>query len=197
MRGGLHSRIVRYARVLLPLAALALLSTLFLVADRVDPSNAIVFAGEEITERAADQQLTAPRAVGRTSGGTAFELRADAARPDPADPRRLTMDALRLRLDEPSGTTTIAARSGLVDSASRGVTLSGMVEVDGPRDMRLRTERLDGSLDALRLTAPGRIEGSAAFGDFTAGRMDLTETDGAHRLTFTGGVDLLYRPPDG
>ena len=40
----LHSRLVTWAKVALPLAALAILSTLFLLADRIDPTAAIPYA---------------------------------------------------------------------------------------------------------------------------------------------------------
>ena len=48
-RQKLHSRVVRLATIILPVAALALLSTVFMLARTVDPSDAIPFAEVDVS----------------------------------------------------------------------------------------------------------------------------------------------------
>ena len=201
MAGSLHSRVVAAAKIGLPVAALAIMSTLFLGARQVDPSGAVPVADASLSDRARDQQLTAPRITGRTQGGTPFDLRAQAARPDAADPRRLTVDALSLTLGgatEPD-LTAVSAAGGTVDSAARTIVLAGDVRVDTTAGFRLRTQRLEGSLGVLRVVSPGPVRGDAPFGTLSAGGMVIEESaDGAdgRRFVFTDGVTLLYAPPD-
>lgn len=193
----IRSRVIRIATLVLPVAALALLSTVFLVARTVDPSDAIPFAEVDVSERARDRQLTTPRLTGLSDDGTAFVLSADTARPDAEDPRRLTADAMRLVLNAPEGSeTTVVSDRGVIDGAARRVDLAGGVQIDTSSGFTLRTERLEGSLDELDIAAPGEVTGEGPLGTLRAGAMRLTEdAEGASRLVFTDGVDLLYVPP--
>ena len=77
----IHSRLVYWLKILLPLAALAILSTLFLVSRRIDTDGALPYAKVDVKELASDQRLTQPQYTGVTSDGAAFSLRAGIARP--------------------------------------------------------------------------------------------------------------------
>jgi len=189
-----RTRLIAGAKIALPVAALALLSTLFLLARTVDPEAAIPFAEVDLSMRAMDQQLTMPRVMGRSAGGTAFELDAATARPDPRDPRRMSIETLRLRLAG-RGAASVAAARGTVDTAAREIVLEGDVSVETGTGYALRTARLEGSLGDLRLVAPGAVRGTSPLGSLKAGAMLLEDRGGATRMVFTGGVVLLYVPP--
>jgi lipopolysaccharide export system protein LptC len=195
--GGLRSRVVAVAKVALPILALALLSTVFLMAQRVDPDAAIPFADVDVAMRARDQQLTEPRVSGVSADGTAFRLHAAAARPDPGDPRRLSADVLTLRLDGAGGTVAAEAMRGAVDTAARSVELEGGVRIETSRGYRLETERLEGTLGALDVRSPGPVRGEGPPGTISAGAMTVAAgPDGAPVMRFTGGVELVYLPGD-
>ena len=53
-RADFHSRLVGWLKVVLPLAALAILSTLFLLADLIDPTAAIPYAEVDVEDLARD-----------------------------------------------------------------------------------------------------------------------------------------------
>ena len=57
MKGDRHSRVVSWLKVLFPLIALALLSTLFLLSRAIDPGQAIPFAEKEVQDRRKHQQI--------------------------------------------------------------------------------------------------------------------------------------------
>lgn len=194
---GLHSRIVRLGTVILPLAALALLSTMFLLARRVDPDDAARFASVDLSERARDRQLTLPRFAGVSNEGTAYALSAQTARPDADDPRRMSADAVHLLLDSTGGgQTSIVAQAGRVDTAERSVRLDGDVRIETSTGYTLTTERLEGTLGHLDIFAPQEVRGTGPLGDLRAGSLRLDEdASGEAQMLFTGGVDLLYRPP--
>lgn len=193
----LHSRIVRLATLILPVLALILLSTLFLLARRVNPEDAIPFATVDVSERARDQQLTMSRFTGMSAGATAFDLSARLARPDPAIPQRMQAEALRLVLDGADGTrATVISDRADVDTGARSIILTGDVRIETSTGYTLRTERLEGSLGQLSVVSPGPVTGAGPLGDLRAGGLSLTEDGtGATRLLFTNGVDLLYTPP--
>lgn len=194
---GLRSRAVRLGTVVLPVAALLLLSTIFLLARRVNPDDAFPLATVDVSERARDRQLTGPRFTGISREGTAFALSADRARPDADDPRRMTAQAVRLVLDgSGGGRADIVAATGRVDTAGRAVTLDGDVRIVTSTGYDLETDRLSGSLERMEVIAPQQVRGTGPLGTLSAGGMRIDEdAAGAPRLVFTGGVVLLYLPP--
>lgn len=192
-----HTKAVRLGVVVLPVLALGLLSTLFLLARKVNPDDAIPFASVDVSERARDRQLTAPRFSGVSAEGTTFDLSARTARPDPVDARRMTAQTLRLMLvDTGGGEATLASARGEIDTGARSLMLDGDVRIDTTSGYSLRTESLEGTLGRLEVVAPGEVTGDGPLGRLRAGAMRLDEDeDGVVRLLFTGGVDLLYTPP--
>ena len=193
-----HTRIVRGAKIALPLIALAILSLLFLLARRIDPADAIPISEVDVSERARDLQLTAPRVSGVSGAGTAYRVTAATARPDADDPRRMSFGTLRLDIgDAAGGTAEVTARTGAVDTGARRVALDGDVRIDTSTGFALRTERLDGTLGQLDVSAPGAVRGTGPLGTLSAGAMRLSEdAQGRRTMAFTGGVELVYTPPD-
>ena len=194
----LHTRAVRLAVVVLPVLALALLSTLFLLARKVNPDDAIPIASIDVSERARDRQLTAPRFAGISSEGTAFDLSAGTAHPDATDARRMTAQAVRLVLaDTGGGKATVVADVGEIDTGGRSLILDGAVRIETANGYLLTTERLEGTLGQLDVVAPGEVTGDSPLGTLRAGSMRIDEdADGAARLLFTDGIVLLYEPPE-
>ena len=193
----LHSRIVRLIRVLLPITALVLLSTMFLLARRVNPEDAIPIAEVNVSKRARDRQLTMPRFTGISREGTSFDLSADVARPDAGDPRRMSADAMTLVLSDPTGgRAQVRSDRGHVDTGTQRVELDGAVRIETSTGYRLDTDRLEGTLGRLDVIAPGEVTGKGPLGTFRAGALRIDEdTTGAIRMVFTDGVTLLYTPP--
>ncbi|MGB4909398.1 MAG: hypothetical protein WBP15_12770, partial [Tabrizicola sp.] len=77
-----HTRLVGWLKVALPLTALAILSTLFLVARRIDPEAALPYAEVDVEDLAREPRMTAPTYAGTTEDGAALTLSADEARPE-------------------------------------------------------------------------------------------------------------------
>jgi lipopolysaccharide export system protein LptC len=68
----LHSRLVFWLKIALPLVALALLATLFLFGRPIRPEDAIPYASTDITDRAKDPRVTEPVFASMTSDGAAL-----------------------------------------------------------------------------------------------------------------------------
>ncbi|WP_372885573.1 LPS export ABC transporter periplasmic protein LptC [Shimia sp.] len=199
--GGLtYSRLVALLKVLLPLCALALLATLFLLSRNIggDLSNAIPFARGELEQRARDQQITAPFFSGKTSQGHLVRFTARSARPDPEIAGRSSAREMDARIDFADGSHLVfTADSATVDTRDDAATLEGGVQIESSNGYLIRTEALTTAMRELRAETAGTVTGRGPAGRFEAGRMLVfpAETEDEVTLFFTNGVRLVYTPP--
>jgi lipopolysaccharide export system protein LptC len=193
-----YSRFVAVAKVVLPLAALGLFATLFLLARQIDPSAALPYAEVDVEELAREARIGAPRFAGVTEDGTAVTLSAAAARPDPDTPGRMTAEKLSALLESPGGSTLAArARTGAVDDPANRAELTGGVEIATSSGWRLNSEALDIRLDVTEAVSPGPVRASGPAGTLDAGAMEYRrdpEDPARYVVVFSGGVKLVYRP---
>ncbi len=195
MRRDRYSRLVGWLQILLPLAALVLLSTMFLFARRPGPAGDIPYA--EIEDIASDPRISAPAFSGVTPDGAAISLTAATIRPDTADPASFGITALRIALTAADGeTVTITAAEGAFDGQARQATLAGPVRLDASAGYAVQAGGLTVDLAAGTATASGGLTVEAPFGALTAGGLAVEQ--GGERMVFNGGVRLLYQPqPEG
>ncbi len=181
----------------MPLAALGILSTLFLLSRSVDPTTTIPFSDIDLAERARDEQLTAPFFAGATKGGALISFTAEVAHPDPTSPSRATATNLSARIDLTSGSTiSFASESGLVDEPADLARLEGSVVVHSSTGYTIKTDALNSGIRELRAETDGQVQAEGPPGRFTAGKMLLTSNSeqGTAHLVFTNGVKLVYEP---
>ena len=192
-----HTRVVGWLKVALPLAALAILSTLFLVARRIDPEAALPYAEVDVQDLAREPRMTAPTYAGTTRDGGALTLRADEARPA-AEGAEASAAAIRLELDTPDGARTeLSAATARMDSAAQEVVLSGGVTVTTSAGYRLETEEVAARLDRTGLESRAPVTATGPAGEIRADHMELRQenpTQASYVLVFNGGVRLVYRP---
>lgn len=193
-----YSRFVAWAKVLLPLAALALLATLFLIARRIDPSEAIPFAEVDVEQFAREARIGAPELSGVTDDGTVISLAAEVARPDPAEQGRMVAEGLTATFEIPDGSRIeAAAGAGSVDGASRRVHLTGGVEVITSTGYRIAAEGLSADLTTTSIVSDGRVTAEGPAGRLEAGGVALGRAvgdAGGYVLVFNDGVRLVYEP---
>lgn len=192
----LHSQVVGWAKVLLPLAALVLLSTLFLFARKNEEAESIPYA--EITALAREQVITNPSFSGVSDTGAVIQIRADAARPDLEMPTRVTIDAPRLMLDAADGTSLrVNAGAGMIDSAAGIAQMTGLARLITSNGYTMESSGLDADLETGTVTSHGQMAIQAPFGQLTAGQVVIhwAESGEGQQLQFTQGVKLVYEPP--
>lgn len=190
-----YSRLVAWLKVLLPLTALGLLSTLFLLSRNFDPIAAIPFAEAEIKERLRGEQITGPFFSGITDAGDQVTFSARAVRLGKGQGSRT--DDLSVQIDLASGTrVTLSSDMGKFDMASAQLTLHGNVIIATSTGYELKSETLTTNFNILSVESPDAVMGNSPIGTLHAGKMLLERRRGdenAH-LNFTNGVKLLYRP---
>lgn len=192
-----YSRLVAWLKILLPLAALALLSTLFLLSRSVDPTETIPFADIDLAERARDQGVTQPYFAGASERGDLISFSAASARPDATSEQRVVAQTVRSWINLTSGTfLKFTAQSGLLDEPSDLANLKGKVTITSSVGYTIRTESLKSAMHKIWAETDGPIQADGPPGQFSAGKMLLRvdpETDDVH-LLFTNGVKLIYDP---
>ncbi|MGK7753186.1 MULTISPECIES: LPS export ABC transporter periplasmic protein LptC [unclassified Roseovarius] len=192
-----YSRLVAWMKIILPLTALGLLSTLFLISRHIDPTKSIPIAEIDLEQRAQEQGATNAAFAGVTRGGDEIMVTAETARPNPQDPRLINAEDVTAEMRLASGSVvTVTSDRADMHQSDLNASLIGDVHVDTTTGYKVRTERLDARLDVLYAETPGQISGTGPPGDLSAGRMVLTgdEETGAAHLLFTDGVKLIYTP---
>lgn len=190
-----RTRVVRWLRVLLPLAALAMLSTLFLFSRGGDSESRIPYADVDAEAMARDPRLVAPEYAGVTADGAQLTLRATEAAPG-AGTNGGGGNARDLRLDwqRPDGLRAdlTAPQAGMSDDAVR---LDGGVRMTTSSGWVLDAQSVEAATDRSRIAAGDGVAADAPFGSVTARQMELVPgDDGASILNFSGDVRLIYQP---
>lgn len=190
-----YSRMVSYLKVLLPLAALALLSTLFLISRNGDTEAVIPFADREIEERMRGQQVTGPFFSGSTSEGDEIWVTASVARASTDDPVIAKDLEAEIRMVA-GGRLTLRSDRGTVHPDQDLARFIGNVEITTDDGMVVQTEALKTQLSAVHAESPGTVVATGDLGQFTAGHMEISsETEGGPvYLLFTNSVKLVYDP---
>lgn len=194
-----RTRIVRWLRILLPLLALCLLSTLFLFSRESQTESQIPYAEVDAEAMARDPRVIAPQYAGVTDDGAQLALTAAEVAP------REGGNASDLRLDwrRPDGLTAdvTAPSASMYDGTIR---LRGGVRMTTSSGWTIDAQGIDAAMDRSRLAAGDGIAAEAPFGRLTAGQMELvpdapggggaSADDAASILNFSGGVRLIYQP---
>ncbi|GHF65685.1 hypothetical protein [Seohaeicola zhoushanensis] len=192
----LYSRMVAFFKVLLPLLALAILATLFLISRGVNFDAKIPFAENEVADRLRTQQITAPFFSGTTPNGDEVTVRARIARPGttgaPAE-----AEEVQAKMTRSSGeVVTLDSNAARVDIEEDMATFTGEVKIETSTGFTLNTEVLNTSLHGVSGSAPGPVSGVGPFGTLNAGQMEFGPKNEGEpvQLLFKQGVKLVYQP---
>ena len=193
-----HSRLVFWAKLLLPLAAISILSTLFLVSRSVRPEDAIPYADVDIATLVNEPRLTAPVFAAMTADGAALTLKASEARVGGAGVTGGQISNLIGLLQTPDGGQThLTATSANMDQIAQQAVLSGDVVISNSTGYLIHSQTIRVALDQTSVDSPGAITADGPAGKITAGSMHLGLAGAAgsgYVLLFKGGVTLLYLP---
>ncbi|MEY8881507.1 LPS export ABC transporter periplasmic protein LptC [Donghicola sp. XS_ASV15] len=188
-----YSVIVSWAKIILPMVALGLLSTVFLFSRQIDPEAAIPFADIDLEERLREQRLSKPNYATTTEDGSALTIVAESAAPV-LDGDGGTAENIVARLKRTDGTTIdMSSDSGRIEG-TKTLTLTGNVAIDTSDGYKLRSDEMISAMNRTDITSPGPITGTGPFGDLQAGRMHLTvpENQDGILAVFEDGVRLIY-----
>lgn len=193
-----YSRLVLWLKVALPLAALVILSTLFFVAETLDPEAAIPYAEVDVARILRDQGVTAPAFGGVTAGGVTVSLTATSIRPVEEDRGRWTARDLRLVLEQEDGADIrIESPEGTVDATGQIARLDGGARLISSTGYVVTTPSIVASIEDASVVADAGVQASGPAGMITSGKVMLRRMDTEplnHHLVFQDGVRLIIQP---
>jgi lipopolysaccharide export system protein LptC len=196
--GGMtYSRMISWLKILLPLAALVLLSTLFLFARPSNQVATLPFAQIEIEEKLRSQGITEPYFAGQTTGGDLIALRAASATPNPEALHLVNSEDVDLEIIFEDGSMAFFnSKSAVVNTNGQTADLLGDVNISSTSGFDLRTQALTVDLLEGRVQSDVIVHGSGPFGTFQAGNMLYSGDSDAQnaQFRFDNGVKLIYMP---
>ncbi|SHH51647.1 LPS export ABC transporter periplasmic protein LptC [Marivita hallyeonensis] len=191
----MYSRLIAWLKILLPLGALALLSTIFLYSRSPDPISTIPVLANGV-DPSQNEQVGSPFYAGTTDGGHALTLAARQARVVAPGQEGMVADDLRATLDTEDGSRiTIDATLGRMDDTDRLLLRDGVV-LQSSSGYTVRTDGLDAAIDRVEIDSTGPVDADGPGLVLTAGRLrveEIAETSDI-QLLFTDGVKLVYTP---
>lgn len=195
-----YSRMIAWLKILLPLTALAILSTLFLVSRSVDPTLSLSIADDELQELASQPKIGNPSFSGVGANGAAITLSAEVAEPLTGTRTGLRATGLKGIFETPDGARLeMSSDTGIFDNAARLAELTGNVALATSDGYAITTDNIVADMDQSRIFTAGPIVADGPLGRITAGQLILQQktlagSDSSYELIFRNGVKLVYIP---
>ncbi|WP_300032890.1 hypothetical protein [uncultured Roseobacter sp.] len=199
MQGDRYSQWVAWLKVALPLMALGILSTLFLLSRSVNPTSSIPFADEDVQTRLANQQVSGPYYSGTTADGDQIAFIAETVTSPQALVGETRAEDVFVRIDMINGTgVTVKSNSASVQLSEDVAELTGNVVLTTSQGYQVRSQLLTARVTELDVRSPETVSAVTPGGDLVAGAMHLRATgpDNNAQMVFTNGVKLLYQPKE-
>lgn len=194
-----YSRFVRVVKFALPILAIAVLSTVFLV-QREDPFDGqLVFSDTD--RNALDDGLTIhnPQITGATASSR-YRISASTAVPDSTNAREVRFTELVARSEQADGASVeLTGDQGTAHIASEIITVSGNVVVVTSSGYRAETSAATADL-AVGGLQTARVTVSGPTGVIEAGAMRIENRDAGDGagtkefFFFENGVRLVHQP---
>jgi len=192
MRFGDHAytRIVRGLKVTLPLIALVLLSTMFMLSRKIDPTAALALSDRVFRDKIDRSQLSSPKHDGNTNSGKSMVITANSARPDPEVEGKTYGQVVNAVINLDNGEImNVDADTGVVDEDQDLAILSGNVHLTTSDGYDFKTSQLTSLLSKIEGESAGEVSGFGPPGTLDAGKMYVRtdDTTGDLHLLFTRG----------
>ena len=197
---GLHSRIVGILKVGLPLVALGMLASLFLVQTDDRLGGGIVFSKGDVEALGEGLRITNPTFTGTTAGQDEFRFTAALVEPDAAPPERARITTLAGEVALHDGPVVeLEADTGDLHVPTQRLDLAGNVHIRTSEGYRMVAEQATLDLKAGSIVAGNVVETSGPLGKIDSGSLTVqpaAASGEARRFSFGNGVRLVYDPPD-
>jgi lipopolysaccharide export system protein LptC len=186
--GSRHDRIVRSAKVGLPVIAAAFLLVLAVAPFDQKDDVSFILDKKEVDKAAERMRIETARYSGEDNRGNKFEIAAQRAIQQSSDQPIVNIEGMRARLGLGQGPVIIAANQGRYDLDTHLVDVVGPVRVLGPEGYRLETRDVTVDLKERTMRSHGPASGTMRLGQFQAG--NLSADLGERKLVLGGGARL-------
>ena len=190
-----YSAFVAWLKTLLPIAALGMLSTIFLFSGKIDVTKSLPYAELNVAEIVREQRITKPYFTTISENGTEVALSAAYASVDPNITDIYNVSEPSIVLKSKTGRRTqITAGFGKMNSTSQQAIVSQEVSVTGTPRFWIKTNNLDVNFEQATVSSNGFFEGITPIGAIKAGKMFMQMAADNRQIVFTNGVQLIYQP---
>jgi lipopolysaccharide export system protein LptC len=189
--GSRHDRLVRGAKLGLPLLGVALLLTLAIAPFEKEGEVSFILDKKEVEKANERMRIEAARYVGEDSQGRRFVLTADRAIQPTSDEPVVAIEGMRAKLALDDGALGLAAARGRYDLDAKTVRVDGPLHVAGPDGFSIATRDVTVDLGQKQMRSAGQVSGTMALGQFSAGSLWADLDQRVVRLD--GGVRLKIR----
>ncbi len=169
--GSGHDRIIRLAKIVLPIAVGALIALLALAP--LDRSGDISFILDKNQVDNAPERMRVEQAryVGEDNRGQKFLIVAKRAVQRSSEEPIVDIWGMLARLGLAEGRVTIAANKARYNLDNQQVMVEGPIRVAGPEGERLATSDVHVDLKNRSVVSDGAVSGRIELGEFRAGRL--------------------------
>lgn len=197
LRGGnRYTLFVTLAKIILPMAALGLLASLFLLAGGPEETRRIPYSDVELDQIIAGQRLARPDYQGVLADGAALSVIAREATPDPVTRGIVRAEDVVAEITALDGLRTdITARFGIFDEVEQMAAGTGGVYIQRTDGYTVDTPGIRARIDGRYAATLGPIEIKGPGLLLQADHAVLTQSEGGpgtEVLVFSGNVKLIY-----
>lgn len=192
-----YTRFVGVLKVALPLIAIGLLSTVFLVQREDTFEGGLVFTKVDIATLGDGLTISNPRFSGITRGGDTFSLTAVRAIPDSSIPTRIEMTDISADLSYEQGRTVeLTAAHGLAHVKAQVLELDGGIHAESSDAYTIETDGGVFQMTDGTFESSGPVVLTGPTGNLEAGKMRVTPGNDSqnHVFWFENGVKLTFQP---
>lgn len=193
---GLYSRLVAWLKILLPLLALGLLSTIFLLSRSNDPVSKVPFASAlQRAGDAATEMVSSPYYAGSTTRGDMVTITAKSARP--VSKGIIEADELAARIQMADGSELLLnSELATMREDEQKMNLRGGVVITSSTGYVLTSQSMVSSIDYIDVESLAPVQGEGPLGTLEAAKMRIQAIDDSNdvQMLFTGGVKMVYLP---
>jgi len=186
--GSRHDALVRYAKLGLPLIAVAFLLVLAIAPFDQRGEVSFILDKKEVDKAAERMRIETARYTGEDNKGNKFEITARRAIQQSSDQPIVDIEGMMARLGLAQGPLVMAAKQGRYDLDTHQVEVIGPVRVAGADGYRLDTRDVLVDLKQRTLVSRGPAAGSMRLGQFEAG--NLSADLGERKIVLGGGARL-------
>lgn len=175
--GSKHDRVIRIAKIGLPVAVGILI--LFLALAPLDKRSEVSFILDKNKVENAPERMRVDvaRYTGEDDKGRPFAIVARSAIQRSSDRPVVDISGMLARLQLDQGPAVIVANLAQYNLDQQKVQVVGPVKVTGPEGYKLDTSNVSIDLKQRQVTGSGGVQGQMRLGQFTAGRMTADLSD--------------------
>lgn len=192
-----YSRTVGALKIALPVTALVILSTVFLVSKRVSLDQPPPFDALRLEELLSGEHITSPSFATMTEDGSAVLFAADRAQPRDEQSGSYIAEMVRADIATPDGgRMTMDAPTAMLDQETNELEMTDGVVILTSTGYRITADRFVAKLDETGVVSAGAVVANGPVGTITAGQMEMLESGDGYVVVFKDRLKLVYDPSD-